>query len=298
MEHREGTGSPRPEFAAPSNPTTAGDDGHAMKENGKMEYPGIDPNLLLAKMSNGEEDDKTLWLFLLLLLFGKDGFGSGAAAGVRDTASLQDLNAAQTALTQAIANSVAAMTERTNDITRDQAANALRNETGQARISELVQNCCFSLQNGQCSVKEAVAAVGTQMGFGLKDVEKAICDCCCKLGIGQAELQNALERGLCETQNMIQMGFAQTNNAICSQTAEIKQAIHTDGEATRALITQNRMDDLQAALQVERDRNSNLRQTAEIAEIVRQQCHPHHWWGNGGGPPGPPFRGGGPANGG
>jgi hypothetical protein len=266
----------------------------------------IDPNLLLAKM-NDKDDDKTLWLFLLLLLYGKGGLGQDGQ-GVRDDATLADLNAAQNAINDNIRGAANAINERTLDITRDQAANALRNETGQRDILATIQACCNNLLQGQCGTREridsATFAISNgqkdlqariqdcccQLGLSVKDIEKAVCDCCCQLGIGQKELQNALERCCCETQNKLQYGFAQVENAICNQTNVLERAVHSDGEATRALITQNRMDDLQGALQVERDRNSNLQQTAVIGEKIDQavktaiqHCIPHHPHGNGGG---------------
>jgi hypothetical protein len=262
---------------------------------------GIDPNLLLAKMDNGRDDDKTLWLFLLLLLYGRRGFGGqDDGGGVRSPATLADLNAAQNAVGANIL-----------DINRDIAASSLRNETGQQTIQQIMQRCCADLLKGQCDVTSRVDAAAfalangqkdlckniadccCQLGISIKDVERAVADCCCQLGIGQKELQNALERCCCETQNQLQMGFAGVQNAICKQTFELGDKIHAEAEATRALITQNRMDDLQRQLEVCRDELSNERQTQQIAAIVRDQCGHHHWGRGGGGyeygPPwGPP----------
>lgn len=248
---------------------------------------GIDPNLLLAKMTNGNDDDKTLWLFLLLLLYGRRGFGDDGGGGVRSPATLQDLNASQNAISSSIL-----------DVNRDIATNGTRNERGQAQILQTVQNCCADMLQASCNTDAKIFAAQSalsvgqkdicqqisdcccQLGLSIKDVERAISDCCCQLGIGQKELQNALERCCCETQNQLQMGFANVNHQICLQTNEITQAIHSDGESTRALITQNRMDDLQSALQIAREENSNLRQTERLTAIIREQCgHGHHGWG-------------------
>lgn len=249
-----------------------------------MEYAGIDPNLLLAKMSNGDDDDKTMWLFMLLLLYGKDGFGGGRGG---EAVALHDLNATQNALSAAVVASQNAVTERTLDITRDAAANALRNETGQMTIQSAVERSAFNLQSGQCDIRQAVSDCCCQLGIQVKDVAYAVKECCCQLGIGQKELQNALEKCCCETQNMIQFGFAQNQNAICQQTNDIVAAVTGEGRATRDLITQNRMDDLQAQLQICRDDNSNLRQTETILAAVREQCGHHgHHGGGGWSPPG------------
>jgi hypothetical protein len=275
-------------------------------------YAGLDPNLLLAKMGENGNDDKSWWLILLIMLYGRNGLGGGdnlgaAAAGIRDSASLADLNALQNSLQQCMVANTNAISERTLDITRDQAANALRNETGQMTIAS------------------AIAASNSANLIGQKDITQQICECCCKLGVSIADVnnkiceasaanlnatnvqglqnqnainttalqtQNAIQYQSCITQNAIEKCCCENQNAILQQTNVITTAIRDDGAATRALITDNRMQDLQTQLQVCRDENSNLRQTEVLSHQIREQCGGHHWWmGNGGngGPPGPPF---------
>ena len=114
-----------------------------------------------------------------------------------------------------------------------------------------------------------------------------------------------------------------TQNAIQAQTTALQQTICNENRATRDLITQNTITELNNRLNMCRDENSNLRQTAAIGQQIdqalrtgllhldpqhgRRQCcydpccppfppwwHPHPWPngngnGNGnGGPPGPP----------
>jgi hypothetical protein len=276
-------------------------------------YAGLDPNLLLAKMGEGGNDDKSWWLILLILLYGRDGFGGqGQAAGaaaccppvtqeqliatqnaiMNQTAQRFDAHAAQ--LNQA----QNAVTERTLDITRDQAANAFRNETGQALIGQ------------------KISEVNTANLIGQKDLTAAIVDCCCQNLIQQKETQGRIDAEACETRNVVQaQGLANINatnvqalslqnaiekcccesqNAIAMQTQQLLAAGCANTEKITSLITQNRIDELQAQLTDAKLSNSNLAQTTALQQSIReaccQPCHPPHpWWGNGGGPPGPPF---------
>jgi hypothetical protein len=239
---------------------------------------GIDPGLVaLMKDSNG--DDKTLWLFLLLLLYGKDGFGGGAGGQCCPPVTLEQLNDTQNAIqnqtsqrfdaqTGHLNQMQNAITERTLDITRDQAANAFRNETGQALIGRAIADAATANQLGQKDLTAAIAACCCDNLLAQKDTQRAIADCCC-----------------------------QTKNSIAMQTQVLSQQICNDGDKTRALITQNKIDELQAQLTDQKLANSNLAQTTQLQASIReaccqpcQPCHPHPWWhGNGGngGPPGP-----------
>ena len=245
-----------------------------------MEASGLDPNLLLAQMGkDGNGDDKTLWLFLLLLLYGKDGFG-GRGEGVRDAASLADLNALQNSLQNCMVANTNAISERTLDITRDQASNALRNETGQSQILA------------------SVAATNSANISGQKDLSAAIAKCCCDNLLSQKDTQRIISDTSCETQRAIERCCCDTQNAIAMQTHAITTAICNDGQLTRALITDNRMQDLQTQLSDCKTANSNLQQTVQLTEQIRnaccQPCQPCHPWGMAH----PPVNGNGNGNGG
>lgn len=251
----------------------------AQHENNEVyTMEGIDPGIVaLLKDNNG--DDKTLWLFLLLLLYGKDGFGGGGSGRCCPPVTLEQLNDAQNAITNQtsqrfdsqtsqIMGMQNAITERTLDITRDQAANAFRNETGQN------------------SILAAVTASNAQNLTGQKDITAAIAQCCCDNLLQQKETQNRIDRCCCETQNSIAM-----------QTQLLSRQICEDGDKTRTLITQNKIDALQAQLTDAKMANNNLSQTTVLQQSIRdaccqpcRPCHPHPWWhGNSEDPPGPPM---------
>lgn len=229
----------------------------------KME--GIDPGLVALMKDGNGNDDKTLWLFLLLLLYGKDGIGGNASTSCCPPLTLEQANDLNNATQNQISQrfdaqqnqmnaAQAAITERTLDITRDQAANSFRlegqlstastlNQLGQKDLTASIADCCC--QN-LLSQKDTQA--------GLKDVQNTILSTSC-------ETQRAIERCCCETQNSIQM-----------QTQVLSQAICNEGQLTRQLITDNRMQDLQTALSDQKTANSNLRQTVELTQQIRDAC--------------------------
>ena len=233
------------------------------------EMEGIDPGILaLMKDNNGDKDNTLLVVLLLLFGGGLGGVGRRDGEGVRDAASLADINALQNSLQNCMVANTNAVSERTLDITRDQASNALRNESGQ----NLIQT--------------QMAMASNQALMGQKDITAGIADCCCQNLIQQKETQNRIDKCCCETQNSILM-----------QTQVLSTQICQDGDKTRALITQGEIDRLQAQLTDQKVANSNLMQTTHLDASIRaaccqpcQPCHPPHPWhpagnGNGNGAP-------------
>lgn len=251
----------------------------AKYKHGGTPMEGLDPNLLFAQMGKNGDDDKTLWLFLLLLLYGKDGFGRGSGGECCPPVTLEQLNDAQNAIQAAQMANTNSITERTLDITRDQSENARRAENG---IRDLMSS---------------IAATHGQTLLGQKDLTAAIAECCCNNLLSQKDTQKAIELGASETTRAIEKCCCETQNAIAMQTQLLSQQICQDGDKTRQLITQNKIDELQAQLTDAKLANSNLSQTGILQQSIRDACcqpcqpHPHPWWlfqnGNGG-PPGPP----------
>ena len=80
----------------------------------------------------------------------------------------------------------------------------------------------------------------------------------------------------CNTQKEIlqsrydaQLGFHDLSSRLDSCCCQLSSEIHREGEQTRALITQNTIDDLRDRLNSARDQLGNLQQTASIIAAVR-----------------------------
>jgi hypothetical protein len=237
------------------------------KRKTEEKMDGLDPNLLLAKMGDNNGDDKTLWLFLLLMIYGRDGFGGGAGGGTCcPPVTLEQLNDAQNAIQSgqvALSNRIG---DQTSNIIRD--IGALSNTNSQHAAG----------------IQANIDTASNLNLLGQKDMSAAIAKCCCDNLLAQKDTQAAIAACCCETQNSLNM-----------QTQVLSAQICSDGDKTRALITQNKIDELQAQLTDQKLANSNLHQTVQLSDQIRESCGPkcHPWWGNGG----PPYGGGPPATG-
>jgi hypothetical protein len=242
----------------PQNPATRG-------EGQKMEMAGIDPGLVaLLKDNNG--DDKTLWLFLLLLLYGKDGFGGRAGGECCPPTTLEQLNDAQ----NAIQNGQIALSNRIGD----QTSNIIRD----------IGNLANTTAAHTAGIQAGVDTASNLNLLGQKDLSAAIAECCCQNLLSQKDTQKAIEVGTCETTRAIEKCCCENQNAIAMQTQVLSQQICQDGDKTRALITQNKIDELQAQLTDAKLANSNLSQTGVLQQSIREACcqpcrpcHPHPW---------------------
>lgn len=235
---------------------------------------GIDPGLL-ALMKNGGNDDKTLWLFLLLLLYGRKGFGGGYdGEGVRTPATYADLAATQNSLQNC-------MTAFSNETARQFA-------DSQMQASNIAQ----SQERDIFATQASIANASNNNLMGQKDLASQLAACCCDLRVGQQATINAIDKCCCENQNAIALQTNQLQQTMCDNTQKILD------QQTNLRISQ-----LETELGICRDNLSNAQQTATLQASIReaccqpcQPCHPHPWpwWGqqgngNGnGGPPGPP----------
>lgn len=174
---------------------------------------GMDAATLLS-MNNGMNGNNWfIWLFLLLMegRFGKD---SPQLASIQS--QMQD----------------------------NQNANLLMSglKDNQAATQQLATNlnCDFNQISGAlCDIKNAISQVGGQIGFSSEKIINAVL-------MGNNQLTSAIQSCCCQTQQSImKMGY-ENQLAICGQTNTLANAIHSEGEATRALIRQNQFDTLLA----------------------------------------------------
>ena len=77
------------------------------------------------------------------------------------------------------------------------------------------------------------------------------------------------QKEVLENKYAAQMGIQDMQGRLDSCCCQLSAEIHSEGEATRALITQNTIDDLRDRLNSARDELGNLRQTASIVSAVR-----------------------------
>ena len=82
------------------------------------------------------------------------------------------------------------------------------------------------------------------------------------------------QKEVLESKYATQMGFQDMQGRLDSCCCKLSAEIHSEGEATRALITQNTIDDLRDRLNSARDQLGNLQQTASIIASLRPYPQP------------------------
>lgn len=121
------------------------------------------------------------------------------------------------------------------------------------------------INNGLC---DGFYAQNTTMLNGFNGVQRDLCQGFASVNAGIAENRFAMQNCCCETNRNIDAVRAENYKNTC----EITNAIHAEGEATRALIKHNVMQDLRDKL-ADRDRdlmtaNFQLSQQAQSANII------------------------------
>lgn len=153
------------------------------------------------------------------------------------------------------------------------------------------------LENGNRSIERGICDLGyaTQSGFnatqtamlqGFNGVDRSLCHGFNSVESAIAENRFVAQNCCCETNRNIDAVRAENYRNTC----EITNAIHNEAEATRALITQNSIQELRDQLQAAQLQLGNVAQTQTIINAVRPfpqpayiTCSPYMAMGNYGG---------------
>lgn len=118
-----------------------------------------------------------------------------------------------------------------------------------------------------------------QLDNGIRGVERGICD----LGYATLQQSNQTNLGIANLSSQMQNCCCETNRNIdavryenAQNTCAITNAIHADGEATRALINANVMQELRDNLQAAQLTLQNQAQTANLIQTLRPFPQPSY----------------------
>lgn len=177
-----------------------------------------------------------IWIFLLFALLGNNGWGNNQGWGWDATATFAN----------------GAMT---------------RNEIRDGFDNQDIQNGIRGVQQGLC---DGFYAVNSGMLQGFNGIQRDLCQGFNNVNANIAENRFALQNCCCETNRNIDAVRAENYKNTC----EITNAIHAEGEATRALMTQNTIQELRDELQAAQLQLGNLSQTANIIGTLRPYPQP------------------------
>lgn len=130
-----------------------------------------------------------------------------------------------------------------------------------------IENGIRSIQNGLC---DGFYAQNTTMLQGFNGIQRDLCTGFNAVSAGIAENRFAAQQCCCETnRNIDAVRYENAKN-----TCEITSAIHAEGEATRALINANTMQDLRDRLEAKNQElmtaNFQLSQQAQSANLINE----------------------------
>lgn len=130
-----------------------------------------------------------------------------------------------------------------------------------------IENGIRNIQNGLC---DGFYTQNTTMLQGFNGIQRDLCTGFSAVNAGIAENRFAAQQCCCETnRNIDAVRYENAKN-----TCEITSAIHAEGEATRALINANTMQDLRDRLEAKNQElmtaNFQLSQQAQSANLIDQ----------------------------
>lgn len=180
---------------------------------------GVMPVFDMARNDDGAFGENGIWFLLLLFLFAGRGFGWGGNEGVQDNFISSEFIKRDIFNTNQNVSGTACQTQR------DVIDSRYTTQLGLQNLAQQMNACCCQTQ------KETIENRYTTQ-LGLQNLGQQMNDCCCGLRAGQEAIKADAYKNTCE----------------------ITTAIHAEGEATRALINAQAMQDLRDKL-ADRDRD-------------------------------------------
>ena len=171
---------------------------------------GVMPVFDMAERNDGMFGGDGIWVLLLLFLFGGRGFGWG-----NGNQEVQDNFISSEFIKRDIFNTNQNVSNSAGQTQRDVIDSRYTTQLGLQNLQTVLQECCCGTQ------KEIIENRYTNQ-LGLQNLGQQMANCCC------------------ETNRNIDAVRADAYKNTC----EITTAIHAEGEATRALINANTMQDL------------------------------------------------------
>lgn len=132
------------------------------------------------------------------------------------------------------------------------------NATQFGNLKADLADCC-------CTTQRAIDAVNFNVSREVAGLQSSIDNCCC-------ETQKGIMQSTYAITDKLNSGFNSVERGICDLGYNLTNAIHADGEATRALINQNTMQDLRDRLDQAQSALISSSQTnalqAQLSEIL------------------------------
>ena len=239
---------------------------------------GIDANTILALQNgNGFGNNNGgwfIWIFFLLVLFGRNGngfgWGNNDCNGTAYLSNMMNNDAGRQCLEQLIQGNAAKLSE----------------------LSSMLNCDSKAIQNALCTINGSIQQVGSQVGMsgmqtinaiqaGNASLASQLCKCCCDNQLAMCQQTNTLQQAINGVNVGQERGFANLAFESQKQTCELRDAIR---ENTSQVIAGQRAAELREYQRelAERDRKiaeqavviNNGQQTAIFGQMIQQATAP------------------------
>lgn len=210
-----------------------------------------------------------MWIIILFFLIGGNGWGNRNGLGLMEGQVMNAINANGTQTREAVYNG----------FNNQDVMNGIRGI--QDNLTSEFYTQSTNMMNGFNNLERSINGVDKTVMLGFNDtqktnmqgfysIDKSLMGGFNNVGQGLAENRFTMQHIGCETNRNIDSLKAENYRNTC----EIKTALHNEGEATRALIAANHMQDLRDRLTAKdqelQTANFQLSQMAQSANIINQ----------------------------
>ena len=268
-----------------------------------MDGYNLDPNMLVSALSNKDNDslgggNGLLWIFLLILFWGGNGYGFGgrgqegnAAVEGQVEAALakaQASGASDNAILSAIAGNHEAISTLagitgTNFSQVDSAIRGLERglcdlgykngqdtasilasiTSGNSAIASQLAECC-------CNTQRSIDASRYDMATGFASLSKELGDCCCNTQRAIDGVNYNLATSTATLQNNMDKNFCSLSREVERRIDEAQMENRTGFQSIRDMFVNDKIETLQKEVQLQQFQNSQQAQSSALKEYIDQ----------------------------
>ena len=242
-----------------------------------MDNYSLDPNMLVSALANKDSDalgggNGLLWIFLLILFWGGNGYGFGGNRGPEGNAAVE--GQIEAALSKARAADLSDSTILEAISGNSKALSALSSALDLQ--SEAVRAGITSLSNGLCDLgyklSQDTASVISQVSSGQAELSRQLADCCCNTQRAIDATRYDLATGFCGVNTNIDRTASHLERYV-DHKIDVAQAENRAGfQGIRDFMVNEKVGALETQLQSANLALQNNAQTRALMDYIDSKC--------------------------
>ena len=253
----------------------------------------MDAGTLMAMMKDNDGFD-FIWILLIFLIFGGNGFGGHKNEGLADIeAAVKAANSTQSEMGNLL-SAISGNREAIAGVAATLGADYRAVEAGIQSLSsglcdlgykvgmdsrDVLQAICTGnnaiqtqLAECCCQTQRAVEGVNYNLALQGGDIKQAIADCCCSTKAAIKDASFASLQGQCDIRNQMSAGFCDLNNNLTSQITQLGYQQQQGFQGIINHLNAQETDRLRAELSASQAQISQVSQTRALEDFIRNNC--------------------------